>query len=210
MCTGSCEFKAAAKCTGTCHGSCHVNQGSAQCKGDVQCSGKCDAQCSGGCQGDFDPPSASANCSASADCQAQAKAQAKASLTCQPPRLDIDYGFKAGVKASAQADFIARLGQLKVRSAAIVQGAARMSALVTGKVDGQVVFMPSPVEDLVASVKGFASVDAVAHLDIPAGRLGCVPKAFGAAVTALGDIGTSTKDTLVAQGKFVGYITTGS
>ncbi|HEX4338922.1 MAG TPA: hypothetical protein VH062_23610 [Polyangiaceae bacterium] len=210
MCTGSCEFKAAAKCMGTCHGSCHVNQGSAQCTGSVQCSGKCDAQCSGGCQGDFEPPSASASCDASAKCQAQAKAQAKASLQCQPPRLDLDYGFKAGVKASAQADFVARLGVLKVRAGAIVQGAARMTALVTGKVDGNVVFSPSPVDDLTASIKGFASADAIAHLDIPAGRLGCVVPAFVEAGTDIGNIASTTADTISAQAKFVGYITTGS
>jgi hypothetical protein len=187
-----------------------VNQGSAQCKGSVQCNGKCDAQCSGGCQGDFDPPSASASCDASAKCQAQAKAQAKASLQCQPPRLDLDYGFKAGLKGSAQADFIARLGELKVRAGAIVQGAAHMTALVTGKVDGNVVFSPSPVDDLVASVKGFASADAVAKLDIAPGRLGCVPKAFVEAGTDLSNIASSTADTIAAQAKFVTYITTGS
>jgi hypothetical protein len=210
MCTGSCELKAAAKCTGTCHGSCHVNQGSAQCMGNVQCSGSCDAQCSGGCQGDFDPPSASASCMASADCQAQAKAQAKASLTCQPPRLDIAYNFSAGVSAAAQADFVARLGQLKVRAAAIVQGAARMSALVTGKVDGQVVFNPSPVAELTTSIQGFAKADAVAHLDIPVGRLPCVVPAFVEAGQDLAKVASSTADTISAQAKFVGYITTGA
>ena len=210
MCQGSCELKAAGKCTGTCHGSCHVNQGSAQCKGDVQCSGKCDAQCSGGCQGDFDPPSASASCDATAKCQAQAKAQAKANIACQPPRLDIAYGFKAGVNASAQADFVARLGQLKVRAAAIVQGAARMTALVTGKVDGQVVFDPSPVADITNSVKGFFNADAIAKFDVPLGRVSCVVPAFKEAADDLGKVASSTADTISAQAKFVGYITTGS
>jgi hypothetical protein len=209
-CMGSCEFKAAGKCMGTCHGSCHVNQGSAQCMGNVQCSGSCDAQCSGGCQGDFDPPSASVNCMASADCQAQAKAQAKASLTCQPPRLDIGYNFNAGVSAGAQADFVARLAQLKVRAAAIVQGAARMSALVSGKVDGQVVFNPSPVADLTASIQTLVSGDTIANLHIPVGRFPCVLPAFMEAVTDLGKIGSSTADTISAQAKFVAYITTGS
>lgn len=209
MCSGSCELKAAAKCMGTCHGSCHVNQGSAQCKGDVQCSGKCDADCSGSCEGSFEPPSASASCDASAKCQAQAKAQAKASLECQPPRLDINYGFKAGVKADAQAEFTARLGQLKVRAAAIVQGAGKMSALVTGKVDGKVVFDPSPVAELTASLKGFADAKAIADFDIPKGRLLCVVPAFVEAGTALGDIAKSTADTVSAQAKFVAYITTG-
>lgn len=210
MCTGSCDLKAAGKCTGTCHGSCHVNQGDAQCMGSVQCNGSCDAQCSGGCQGDFDPPSAHVNCNASADCQAQAKAQAKASLTCQPPRLDIAYNFNAGVSASAQADFVARLDQVKVRAAAIVQGAARMSALVTGKVDGQVVFDPSPVDDITNSVKGFFSADAFANLKIPLGRLDCVVPAFKEAADDLASVATGTADTITAQAKFVTYITTGS
>jgi modification target Cys-rich repeat protein len=208
-CEGSCELKAAAKCTGTCHGSCHVDQGSAQCKGSVQCSGKCDADCSGSCEGSFEPPSASASCDASADCQAQAKAQAKASLECQPPRLDINYGFKAGVKADAQAEFTARLAQLKVRAGAIVQGAAKMTALVTGKVDGKVVFDPSPVAELTASLKGFANADAVAKFDIPKGRLLCVVPAFIEAGKALGDVATTTGNTVSAQAKFVTYITTG-
>jgi hypothetical protein len=210
MCTGSCEFKAAAKCMGTCHGSCHVNQGDAQCKGSVQCSGKCDAQCSGGCQGDFDPPSAMASCDATADCQAQAKAQAKASLECTPPRLDLDYGFKAGVKADAQATFIARLGELKVRAGAIVQGAGKMTALINGKVDGKVVFAPSPVEELTASLSGFASAKGIASFkEIPPGRLGCVVPAFIEAGTDLAAVVSSTAATIAAQGKFVAYITTG-
>jgi hypothetical protein len=209
MCSGSCELKAAAKCTGTCHGSCHVEQGSAQCKGSVQCNGKCDAECSGGCQGSFEPPSASAKCDASAKCQAQAKAQAKASLECQPPRLDINYGFKAGVNASAQAEFTARLGQLKVRAGAIVQGAGKMTALITGKVDGKVVFDPSPVAELTDSLKGFADAKAIADFDIPAGRLLCVVPAFVEAGTALADVASSTGATISAQAKFVSYITTG-
>jgi hypothetical protein len=209
MCMGSCEFKGQADCKGTCHGSCHVNQGDAQCTGSVQCSGSCDADCSGSCQGDFEPPSASANCDASAKCTAQAKAQAKASLECTPPRLDVTYGFKAGLTASAQADFTARLAELKVRAGAIVQGSARLTALINGKVDGKVVFDPAPLDELKTSVQGFVSADAVAKLDIAPGRLLCVPKAFGEAVTAIGDVAGSVGDTITAQGKFVAAITGG-
>jgi modification target Cys-rich repeat protein len=209
-CAGSCELKAPAKCTGTCHGRCRVNQDSAQCTGDAQCSGKCDAQCSGGCQGDFDPPSASVSCEASVKCRVQARAQAKAALKCQPARLDLDYAFKTGATAADQAEFVVRLGQLKVRAAAIVNGAARLSAVVTGKVDGQVVFDPPPLAELADTLRGFSSADAIARLDIPVGRLVCIVPAFVQAGTALGKLGSSTLDTINAQAKFVSYITTGS
>ncbi len=209
-CTGSCELNTAGKCTGTCHGRCHVNQDSPQCTGAVQCSGKCDAQCSGGCQGDFEPPSASAMCAATAKCQAQAKAQAKAALACRPPRLDVAWAFKADANVADRAEFVARLGQLKVRAAAIVEGTARMSALVTGKVDGQVVFDPPPLTELAATLKGLAIADVIAKLDIPAQRLVCVVPAFAEAATVLAHVGSTTLDTINAQAKFVSYITTGA
>jgi hypothetical protein len=208
-CNGTCEFSAKAECKGTCHGSCYVEQGSAQCTGDIECSGKCDAQCSGSCQGDFTPPSASAECEASAKCEAQAKANAQANLECTPPSLDIGYKFKAGVDAAAQAGFMARLGELKVRGAAILQGSARLSALIDGKVDGQTVFAPSPMAQLTTSLKGFTNVNAFADLDIPAGRLGCVVPAFEDAITALVDVGTSVTATIEAQASIATFLTTG-
>jgi hypothetical protein len=209
-CSGSCELKAAAKCTGTCHGSCTVDQGTAQCTADAECNGKCDADCSGGCQGSVTPPSASASCDASAKCNAQASAQANASLKCTPPSLDLSYGFKAGVAASAQANFVARLGEFKARGAAIVQGAARLSMLVDGKIDGKVVLTPSPLASLKTSLQGFASADAIGSFDIPPGRLICVVPAFTAAVTGLGEVATGVAGTISAQAKFVSYATTGA
>lgn len=206
-CQGSCELKGQAKCTGTCHGKCFVDQGAVECKGDVECNGSCDAQCSGGCQGNATPPSASASCDASAKCNAQASAQANASLQCSPPSLDLAYSFKAGVTADAQATFLARIGELKARGAAIVQGAARLSALVDGKINGKVVFPKPPLVALTDSIKGFASADAIASFNIPVGRLPCVVPAFVAAGKALADVTTSVGGTVSAQAKFVGYIT---
>jgi hypothetical protein len=208
-CSGSCEFKAgaSAKCAGTCHGKCTVNQGDAQCKGDVQCSGSCDAECSGGCEGKFEPPSASADCKASADCQAQASAQAKASLECTPPSFNVDYNFKAGVKADAQATFAAHLVELKARGAAIVQGSAKLTALIDGKVNGKAVFTPSPLEELKGSISGLVKADFSA---IPKGRLVCVVPAFQEAGKALASAGSELAATATAQGKFVAFITTGA
>jgi hypothetical protein len=202
-CAGTCEFTAAATCNGTCSGKCLVNQGSAQCTGDVSCRGSCSAGCTGSCEGNFTPPSASASCDAAADCQASAKAEANASLECTPPQLTVDYAFAANVNAQAQAAFTARLSELKLRGAAIIQGAAKYEALLTGEVEGEVVFDPSPVAQLQASVRALANVDAIGRFDIAVGKLPCVVPAFREAVTLSGSLLTDTQTTLAAQGEFV-------
>lgn len=205
-CQGTCEFSGKATCTGTCNGTCYVDQGSVQCTGGVECAGTCDAECTGSCEGDFKPPSASANCSATAECEAQASAQAKASLECTPPRLDIAYTFAANAD---QAGFTARLAELRVRGTAILQGAARLSALVTGQVEGKAVFSPAPVVQITTSISGFVSggVDGFANLDIPKGRLVCVVPAFEEAAVILGGIATRMQGTIDAQVKFAAVLT---
>jgi hypothetical protein len=202
-CDGTCEFAAAAECNGSCTGKCLVEQGSAQCTAEASCRGSCSAQCEGSCEGNFTPPSASANCEATAECQASAKAEANASLECTPPQLTVDYAFAGNVDAEAQAQFIARLSELKVRGAAIIQGAAKFEALITGEVDGEVVFNPSPLAQLETSVRGFARADAVADFDIALGKLPCVVPAFTQAIEIVGDLGDNTATTLAAQAEFV-------
>lgn len=201
-CKGTCELKAAAKCEGTCDGRCLVEQGSAQCTGDVQCRGSCSAECSGGCKGKATPPSASANCEASADCQAQASAQASASLECTPPSLDIQFAFTGD--ASARGAFMARLGELKLRGVAILQGAGKLSALVTGKIDGKVVFDPAPLAQITASLNTVVSagVDGELFANVPKGRLLCVIPAFSEAIKALQKVGTEATGTIAAQASF--------
>lgn len=204
MCEGTCEFAAAAKCNGMCSGTCLVDQGSASCTAEAECRGSCDAKCSGGCKGEVKPPSASADCEASADCQASASAQANASLECTPPSLDISYGFKANVNGGAQAQFMARIGELKLRGAAILQGAAKLEALINGKIDGEVVFNPSPLASLRASMEGIASAGVKGDLfaDVPKGRIGCVIPAMKEAVEALGRAGSEVGGTIQAQVMF--------
>lgn len=208
MCSGTCEIAAEASCTGTCHGTCKVEQGSAQCTAEASCSGSCSAECSGSCEGDFKPPSASADCDASADCEAQASAQANASVECTPPSLELDFAFDAGVDAAAQAAFIARLGELKIRSIAILQGAANLEVLLTGNVDGKVVFEVSPVAQLTASINGLISAGFEGGFDIPSGRLLCVLPAFQDSAKALGDITTGFTGTISAQADFAAFVTT--
>ena len=208
-CEGSCEFAAAAKCDGMCSGTCLVEQGSASCTGEVSCRGTCDAKCSGGCKGEATPPSASASCDASADCQASASAQASASLECTPPSLDIQFAFKGGVDAAAQAEFVARIGELKVRGAAILQGAAKLEALVNGKIDGKVVFEVAPLAALTASMEDIFSAGVSGELfaGLPKGRIPCVLPALTEAIKALGKAGGEVGGTISAQAMFATVFT---
>lgn len=209
MCQGTCEISGSATCTGTCHGTCKVEQGSAQCTAEASCSGSCSADCSGECAGEFEPPSASADCEASADCKAQASAQANASVECTPPTLELDFAFAGGVSAEARAAFVARIGELKTRGVAILQGAANLEVLINGTVDGEVVFEVSPLVQLTTSIQGLISAGFEGGLDIPAGRLLCVLPAFEDSLTALGDVATGFSGTVSAQADFAAFITTG-
>jgi hypothetical protein len=211
MCQGSCELSAAAECSGSCSGSCVV-EAEADCEGEApSCSGECSGKCEGSCTGSATPPSASANCEATADCQAQAKAQGSANIQCSPPSFDVGFEFKAGVDASAQAEFGAKLAALQVKGAAILQGFTKYEALISGKVDGQVVFNPSPIAVVKAELEGVveAGVEGKLFADIPPGRITCVIPAMSASVSLLGKISTNATANLAAQAKFAGALSGG-
>lgn len=210
-CEGTCEFAAAATCEGTCSGKCLVEPGSAQCTAEASCRGTCNGECTGGCEGSFTPPSASANCEASADCTASAKAEANASLDCTPPQLELEYAFAGNVDIEAQAEFRAKLAELRVRGTAIVQGAAKYEALLTGKVEGRVIFETPPVDELRANLESLAdlSADGMARFDMPTAKIPCALAAFGDSVDMLGALGTQTTATLQAQAAFVSAFTAG-
>jgi hypothetical protein len=207
-CQGTCEISGSASCNGTCHGTCKVEQASAQCMGEVSCSGSCSAECSGSCEGSFEPPSASADCEASADCKAQASAQANASVECTPPSLELAFEFTGNGDAEL-AGFTSRLGELKTRGIAILQGAANLEVLLTGTVDGEVVFEVSPVQQLTTSIEGLISAGFEGGFDIPAGRLPCVLPAFQDSAAALGEISTGFTGTVSAQADFAAFLLTG-
>jgi modification target Cys-rich repeat protein len=216
-CEGTCELSAGASCSGKCSGSCNVTA-EADCPGGkVECSGSCTGTCKGSCTGNATPPSASASCQgmaacdASADCQASAKAQGSASLTCTPPSLKLDYGFKADVDADARASFIAHMGELRVKGAAMIQGFAKYSALFDGKIDGKVVINPSPVASIIAQVQAMANLDASASVlaEIPKGRIACVIPAFEEAAVVTGNLVSKSAANIAAQGKFAVALSTG-
>jgi modification target Cys-rich repeat protein len=206
MCSGTCELAAKASCQGTCNGTCYVEQGSAQCTAEAECSGSCSGSCSGECKGSATPPSASADCEASAECNAQASAQAEANVECTPPSLDWEFEFEGGVSAEAQAAFIARLGELRVRGAAIILGLARASALITGSFEGEVIFEPAPVINLGAQIQLLIDAGIKGEFDVPAGKLTCVVPALEEAIAILGDASTEFTGSIAVQAQFVATI----
>jgi modification target Cys-rich repeat protein len=208
-CTGTCELSAAATCEGTCTGSCKVEV-EADCEGEApKCSGSCEGTCSGSCKGSATPPSVMGECEASADCRAQAKAQASASVECTPPSLEV--GFEFSGEASAQAAFLARVGELKLRGIAILRGFTKYQALISGRVDGQVVFNPAPLVVVTTELEGVIEAGAEGELfaDIPPGRIGCVLPALTESVGMLEGMSTSATANLSAQGRFATAITGG-
>lgn len=209
MCSGVCELEGRAQCQGTCQGTCYVDPGSAQCTADAECSGRCDAECRGSCEGDFEPPHASADCDASAECEAQASAQAQANVQCDPPHLQIDFALAADLDADARAAFVARMQELRVRAVAIVQATTRLQALVTGEVNGEVVFDPAPVVALRQQLEGIIDAGIEGRFEIAPGRLACVIPAFRAAVTALARAADDVQGTLSASAEFSAVLRTG-
>lgn len=201
-CMGTCELSAMAMCGGTCHGTCHATVAPPSCMAEVSCNGTCMGECSGSCEGNFEPPSASADCEASADCSAQASAQAEANISCTPPSLDWEFAFNAGVDASAQAAFTARLGELRIRGVAILQGLANARALIDGEVNGEVVFNPAPIANLTGQISGLVSAGFSGELDIAVGRLPCVLPAFEEAVTLMAGIAGEFGGSFALQAEF--------
>lgn len=202
MCMGTCEATGMAQCNGTCHGECHAMAMPPSCMGEIKCHAECMGECGGSCEGNFEPPSASADCEASADCQAQASAQAEANISCTPPSLDWEFGFRANVDAAGQAAFTARLGELRVRGTAILQGLARAQALINGEIDGEVVFDPPPIINLTTQVQGLISAGVSGDLDIAAGRIPCIIPAFQEAGEILADVSTEFTASLALQAQF--------
>ena len=80
------------------------------------------------------------------------------------------------MSASDQADFIAHLGELKVRGGAILQGFTKFDLIINGNAKAGV---NSPVLDLTASVvEALASASGSIVADIPVFRLNCALDAF--------------------------------
>ncbi|MCA9653142.1 MAG: hypothetical protein KC501_24730 [Myxococcales bacterium] len=208
MCQGTCEVSGGASCSGTCHGTCVADVDPGGCEGEVGCRGSCSGECSGSCEGSFTPPSASAECEceASADCEAQASAQAEANIQCSPPSFDLVYELNASLDASGEASFLARLGELRVRGAAILQGFAQARALIDGQVNGEVVFNPAPFARIQGEFQALVSAGLSGEFNIAPGRIDCVLPAIQEAVSIVGEIGGEFTASIQAQASFTAFL----
>ncbi len=207
-CEGTCEMSAGGECSGSCQGSCVVEEPSADfsCNGEPPtCRGECSGECSGSCEGSATPPAASADCEASADCQASASAQAEANFECTPPSLEIAFDFDAGLSIEARAQFKARINELRVRGAAILQGFARLRAIVDGDLtgNGEADITP-PLVNIRVQLEAIAEAGASGSLfaDVPKGRITCVIPAFIEAGGILAELGSTASGTVSAQAEF--------
>lgn len=212
-CTGTCELTAGGNCEGTCQGTCvAMADAMLECMSDLECRGECSGECSGSCEGSATPPSASADCEcdARADCEAQASAQASANVECTPPSLEIRFELGANaellvggeIDVEAMALFRARLNELRIRGVAILQGFANLTALVTGEVNGEVVFNPAPLVRIQGELNGVIDLVASGEFEIAPGRIDCVIPAFREAVEVLASVATDTGGTIQAQASF--------
>ena len=207
-CEGTCEMSAGGECSGSCQGSCVVESPSADfnCNGEPPtCRGECSGECSGSCEGTATPPSASVDCEASADCQASASAQGSANFECSPPSLEFSFEFGAGVDINAQAQFRARLGELRVRGAAILQGFAQLRGVIDGDVNGDgTADITPPLANISAQLQGIIQGGASGELfaDVPPGRINCVIPAFRESVEILADVAGNASGTISAQASF--------
>ena len=145
-------------------------------------------------------------CDAKADCEAQASAQASANVECTPPSLEIRFEISASGSISgdvdAEAQFRARLGELRVRGAAILQGFANMGALINGRVNGELVFDPPPLVRIQGQLDGVIDAVAAGEFEIAPGRIDCVIPAFRDAVEILAGVAGETSGTIEAQAEF--------
>jgi len=213
-CNGNCtvEGELAAECSGTCRGECKLTEGVAEadCEGKFGCSGSCEGSCSGGCEGKVSAPKcegkAECNAEASADCEAQASAQASASLECTPPSLSIDFAFSAGASADVKADVLAKVEKFKVAMVGIIQGWAKLKALVETDASGSVDVEP-PVVTIKASAEAFLSKLKSGDLEIKApGLVACGIPAFDSTIKILGSIKNDATATLSAQAELMALI----
>lgn len=207
MCVGTCVTPEPRACDGSCNGTCRVEQGSAQCFGDVACRGECNAACTGTCAGQVVPPSSSSDCEATPDCAAQATAQADASLHCTLPLLTLHVALSINVDQGARAGFLARRAALTHHGVRILHGSARLRALLLGDVAGETLWPVSPLTHLNDTLTGVIDLGLGDDLEIPAGRVPCVIPALQDSLGLLAALSVDASATMQAQSAFLALLT---
>jgi len=196
-CQGTCELKAGGTCTGKCEGSCEYTPAGATCDAtaEARCEGaaKADVKCKGGCEGKATPPSVSA------DCKATVEAKAQASVECTPPELDIKYQFKAGLDATAQAEFLGFLGTFRGQFAAMIAAAAKADVLLESGAN-LVAAGKGAVSATIDQLKGEGDLKATIGAACAFDQLGAVGTVIGEATTGLEASATAFGDITSAVG----------
>ncbi len=197
MCQGTCELEAGGSCSGSCEGTCEWDPGMADCSAGAtaKCEVSADAnvECSGSCEGKVEPPEVSA------ECKAAVEAKAKASVECTPPRLAINFQFKAGLDAQAQAEFRAFLESFRDRYAALLAATAKAEIVldaITNQDTGLIVSAQGAVKGAVnASLDGDLDLQtanglrcALTELDNVGNALSEAEGSLTASVQAVADI----------------------
>jgi hypothetical protein len=169
-CSGSCSAEGGVQCTGACDGTC---EGKCEGKDSTgKCDGKCEGKCSGGCKadagvkcegncsgecsvemkapkcsGEFKPPSVSA------DCQMNCSAKTAASVTCDPPSVNIK------IDGKANADIEGLVEGLKVALPKIVKIQLGTGQRLVGQVKA-VAEAAAKLPDMAAGMAGMGALKA--------------------------------------------------
>jgi hypothetical protein len=151
-------------------------------------------QCDGRCEGNFEPPTAKA------ECQASAKAEAKLNVECTPPRIALEYQLAGNLNAEASARFRAALGNLEVRLPALLAALARAEIVIDAGA-GLIADAGGAVEAGVTAAAGAAAQGdvavglglACAIEELPAigGAIGGASGRLQASLTAAGELTSS-------------------
>jgi hypothetical protein len=198
-CTGVCEQIGGGSCSGECTGTCAV-EATASCEGE--CHGSCDAECSDACQGDVTPPSCSADgeCEAAAECAIQSSLWARAEVACAGSIVDVCYDFAAGVDATAQAEFNAKMASLSVAMAPVIDRTGEnrdmfdADACAEIGIESGFVVMLAAFEDLSAQFEAGELDDGIAP-----GKHECVAPALEEASAMMAEMTSSAVEVLQAE-----------
>jgi hypothetical protein len=172
-----------AACDGTCEGG---------------CSGPCSESCLGRCMGGVVPPTISPGCETGMLCQRQAGARAAGGLTCDPASVAFTWD------ASTDPPFDAKVALLRRYGTRMLEDGARLSALVRGRVDDEVVFARSPLALLVDLLDEDVALGVENELlrEVPVGRVNCTLDAYEQGLELVDELGQRAALTLSAQTTF--------
>jgi hypothetical protein len=201
-CQGTCTPEELGGCEGLCTGRC-LSSTSGECSGDVYCDSECLGECKGACGGTVIPEAGVPNCEHSADCQEQAGALSLAHLGCTPAALS--HAFEYTGPGPNEAQFTLKMAKVIAELRTAEDSFNVLSALITGEVNGEVVYKPSPISGLTAGLNGLVTAGISGDLfsTVPEESLLCVLPALTEALQSLSDLVAESSSVLEAQARLI-------